>query len=466
MQLDDASKILLFRIFQFKMRISDPGFIYAQLTYNDNMPARLRLNYRMLPILVVVLIILQVIDPAIAWKTLLVFLGGAWLLGWVWAYGLAKGLKFTREMRYGWAQVGDELEERFTIYNDSMFPATWLEITDYSNLPDYHASFATLVGGKSTSELTTHGRCARRGLYTLGATSLQSGDPLGIYSIQINDPGRQTLLVLPPVIPLPPISVTPGGFWGDGRPRNQTPEQSVGAAGVREYQPGDALRMIHWPTSAKHDKTFVRLLEGTPAADWWIVLDLDGAVQIGAGWDSSEEHAVILAASLVDRGLRSRIAVGLAVNGEQPSWQTPSSNPDQRWGLLRSLALARTGTLNLQQFLERSAGSFGRQSSLVIITSNIEPAWSGSLAELQWRGSVVPTIMLLEPASFGGTASAFGLASQLQHMGLACHIITRDLLNRPEAHPGQAGRWEWHISATGKAIPIHKPAESGWRKLA
>jgi uncharacterized protein (DUF58 family) len=430
------------------------------------MPARLRLNSWLLPVVVILTIILQIIDPARTWKTLIVILGGAWLIGWLWARGLARGLHFTREIRYGWAQVGDELEERFTLTNDSFFPATWVEMVDFSSIPDYHPSLATVVGGKGTNEFTSHGECSRRGLYTLGGTSLVSGDPLGIYSVRIDDPASQTLLVLPPVVPLPSIDVTPGGFIGDGRPRSHSPEQSVGAASVREYLPGDALRMIHWPTSAKHGKTFVRLLDGTPSADWWVLLDLAAAPQVGSGWDSTEEHAVVLAASLTDLGLRNRKAVGLAVNGQPAQWLTPRANQDQRWAIMRALALAKPGELSLQQFLERSGKSFGRQSSLVVISADVSGGWVEALAQLQWRATVVPTILLVDPASFGGQGNVNGLAAELQQMGISCHIITRDLLDRPEAHPGQSGRWEWRTSVNGKAIPIRKPVDVDWRRLA
>jgi len=428
------------------------------------MSVRLRLNSWILPVLVLLAFILQVSDPARTWKMLLVLLGGAWLVGWLWARGLARGLHFTREVRYGWAQVGDELEERFTVQNDSSFPATWVEINDFSTLPDYHASLATAVGNNSINEFTTRGQCTRRGLYILGTTRLQSGDPLGIYTVSIDDSHSQTLLVLPPVVPLPPIAVTPGGVMGAGRPRSHSPEQTVGAAGVREYQSGDALRMIHWPTTARQGKPFVRLLDGTPAADWWILLDLDEQAQVGVGWDSTEEHAVVLAASLADLGLHSRKAVGLAVNGEQVCWMPPRENESQRWEILRALALARPGKMDLQQYLERNGKSFGRQSSLVVISSNVSAAWVETLAPLQWRG-IVPTVMLVDPASFGAEANAGKLAAQLQQMGTNCHIITRDLLDQPEAHPGQAGRWAWRTSATGKAIPIRKPVDVDWRRL-
>lgn len=429
------------------------------------MSGRLRLNSWVLPIAVSLLLILQVVDPSRVWKTLLVMLGGAWLVGYLWARGLAKNLRLTREVRYGWVQVGDELEERFTVVNDSFFPATWVEIDDYSTLPDYHASLATSVGSNSENELLSQGQCSQRGLYILGGTTLQSGDPLGIYTVSINNPASQTLLVLPPVVPLPSIDVTPGGFMGEGRPRSHSLEQTIGAAGVREYQPGDALRMIHWPTTAKHNKTFVRLLDGTPATDWWILLDLEASAQVGSGWDSTEEHAIVLAASLADRGLRSRKAVGLAINGQDVCWKTPRQNESQRWEILRTLALARPGALSLQQYLERNGKSFGKQSSLVVITASVDPGWAEALALLQWRG-IVPTVLLIDPTSFGGQGNPAGLAGQLQHMGISCHIINRELLNRPEAHPGQHGRWEWRTSVTGKVTPIRKPVDTEWRRLA
>jgi len=429
------------------------------------MSTRLRLNSWILPVLLILLVVLQILDPSRVWKTLLVLLGGGWLVGYLWARGLARNLRLKREMRYGWAQVGDELEERFTVENDSFFPATWVEIDDDSTLPDYHASLATVVGGKSVNEFSTRGQCSRRGLYILGGTRLQSGDPLGIFTVTIDNPASQTLLVLPPVVPLPSIDVTPGGFMGAGRPRSHSPEQTVGAAGVREYQPGDALRLIHWPTTAKHNKTFVRLLDGTPDADWWIVLDLEASAQVGAGWNSTEEHAIVLAASLADRGLRSRKAVGLAVNGESAGWLAPRQDENQRWQILRALALARPGNFSLKEYLERSRKSFGKQSSLVLITANVSTDWAEALAPFQWRG-LVPTVMLLDPATFGGAGNATGLAGQLQQMGISCHLISRDLLDRPEAHPGHRGRWEWRVSVTGKVVPIHKPADADWRSLA
>ena len=314
---------------------------------------RIRLNARLLPFIVILLLVMQLIDPSRVWTALLVGLGGAWLLAFFWARALAGGLRITREMRYGWAQVGDKLEERFTLVNSSTLPATWVEVSDQSTLPGYSASIATGVDGSSSNQWWTDGTCKRRGLYWLGNTIVYAGDPLGIFTVTIEDPARTNLMVMPPVVPLPQIEITPGGFLGEGRPRPNAPEYTVGAAGVREYMPGDSLRTVHWKTTARLQKPYVRLFDGAPAGDWWILLDLQEDVHIGANEDSTEEHAIILAASLADKGLRARQAVGLVASGENLVWLPPQPGESQRWEILRELAMVSPGHVPLSELLER-----------------------------------------------------------------------------------------------------------------
>lgn len=433
--------------------------------YNRLMRAQMRLNHRLLPLLLTLSIVMQSIDPSRVWKILIVGLGGAWLFGWLWARGLARSLRLAREMRYGWAQVGDRLEERFTLLNASIFPATWVEIDDHSTLPGYRASLATAIGGEGEVTLLTEGLCSRRGLYLLGGATLRCGDPLGMYTVTIEDPASRALLILPPVVPLPPIEVTPGGYLGDGRPRLRALEESVRAAGVREYRPSDPLRRIHWPTSARQGRLFTRQLDGNPAGNWWILLDLDRNVQAGSDWDSTVEHGIVLAASLADQSLQNKQSVGLAVNGEPPTWLPPRESERQRWDILRALALTQPGGLTLADFLRHGGKTFGKHASLVIITPSTKTDWLEALAPLLWRG-IVPTVLLLEAASFGGQGSSQSIAEQLRGMGIVCHVITRDLLNRPEARPGQAGRWRFRQSKiTGKVQTIQRPDNLDWRRL-
>lgn len=418
-----------------------------------------------MPALVALLLLLQLTLPYRGWVILLVGMGGGWLTGYLWARSQAHGLRLIREMRFGWAQVGDRLEERFTLINEGWAPALWVELVDHSSLPDYQASRVTGVDGMSSNRWRLASVCSRRGLYSIGPTSLRSGDPFGLYTVSLHFPDSSTLLVTPPIVPLPTIEVAPGGRAGEGHPRADALERTVSVSGVRDYHPSDSLRWIHWRISAHRDALSVRLFDSTPASDWWIFLDLDQEVQVGQGWDSTEEHGVMLAASLADRGLRSGRAVGLVTHGEELVWLPPQGGGSQRMEILRALALAAPGSLPLAGFLERARPASRHSASLIIITPAVEGGWTEALLPLLRRGTV-PTVLLLDPASFGGTGDARKMLALLSNLGVARYVITRDLLDRPEARPGQQGRWKWRILPTGRAVPLHRPHDTPWRGLS
>jgi len=425
----------------------------------------LRLNTRLLPLLVIALFVMQLVDPSRVWTVLLVGLGGLWLVSFIWAWSHARNLSLLREMRYGWVQVGDALEERFTLKNKGWLPATWVEIEDHSTLPGYDAGLATGVDGTGTNQWRKKGTCDRRGLYQLGHTSLHTGDPFGVYSVTVTNPAKTTLMVMPPVVPLPHLEIIPGGYSGEGPPLPDAPERTVDASSVREYVPGDSMRLVHWKTSARHDEMFVRLFDGTPASDWWILLDLQADVQAGSGSDSTEEHGVILAASLADRGLQAHRGVGLVVNGKRLDWLPPRTGAGQRWEILRRLALASPGKTSLGEVLEHARPNLGRNASLLVITPTRNTDWFIALPHLA-RSGIRPTVLLLDLHSFDSKIDNSGVAAELQKMHVTCHILPREMFDLPEAQPGSRGQWEWRVSPLGKAIPVRAPEDSSWRRLA
>jgi uncharacterized protein (DUF58 family) len=280
-------------------------------------------------------------------------------------------------------------------------------------------------------------------------------------------------MVMPPVVSLPMIEVAAGGRAGEGRPRPNAMERTVSAATVREYTPGDSRRWIHWRTSARHDALYVRLFEGVPAGDWWILLDLNREVQAGEGMEATEEHGVILAASLADRGLRGGKAVGLVTHGEDLVWLRPQGGEGRRWEILRALALVSVGERPLSQILTQIGPALGRYASLVIITPAVDGEWIESLVPLM-RRDIVPTVLLLDRASFDraqdrsfdGEGDARRTGALLAELGVVRHVISRDLLDPSEMQPGKRGHWEWRVLGTGHAVPVRKPQDTEWRALA
>ena len=382
---------------------------------------RLKLNSWLLPVLVGVLLVLQITSPYRGWVVFLVGLGGVWLASYVWVRLLARGLRFSRAMRFGWAQVGDRLEERFELDNGGALPALWVEVVDHSTVPGYPAGWTTEVEARHLRRWSRWATSSRRGLFSLGPTTLLIGDPFGVYTASLHYPTSMPFLILPPVLSLPSIRVSPGGMSGEGNPRPNAQERTISAASVRDYVPGDSQRWIHWRTTARKDSLYVRLFDGTPSGDWWILLDMDSRVQVGEGDDSTEEHGVVLAASLANLGLQLRKSVGLVMHGQDLVWLPPEAGDARFWRILRDLALVSPGPCPLTDLLVQMMPVIGQHASLVIITPAVDRAWVEALLPLMRRG-VVPTVLLLDSTALGGSADAsFGAVEQIRRDDIVSH---------------------------------------------
>jgi uncharacterized protein (DUF58 family) len=299
----------------------------------------------------------------------------------------------------------------------------------------------------------------------LGPADLRTGDPFGVYSFNLHLPDSTLLMVMPPIVPLPAIEIAPGGRVGQGkRSRRGSIETTVSSDGVHEHQPGESLKAVHWPTSARREKLYVRQFERTPASDWWIFLDLHAQAQIGEGFDSTDEHAIILAASLADRGLRQGQAVGLVAYGKELIWLPPKRSFAQRIDILRALATASRGEHALDELLTSQRYELRHGASLIVITPDVNTRWIKPLVRLTPSG-VTPTVLFLDPVSFGGEGFAASVLNLLVDYDIQYSLITRELLNRPESRPGTQGQWEWRILGFGKAVPVRRPANMRWRPL-
>ena len=416
---------------------------------------RMRLKTPLLPALAALLLIVHQFAPYRGWWILLLGLGGLWLVAYVWTRSLMHHLDFQREIRSVWTQVGDQMAERFTLSNDSWVPAPWVEVTDHSTLPDYRPNCVVSLRWRDETSWEERSVCSRRGAFMLGPTTLTTGDPFGIYQAELKHNAKLPITVLPPVVPLPPLWIRANGDTGESSDRQRALEYAVSAAGVREYQPGDSLRRIHWRTSARRDELFVRLFDGPTTHSWWIVLDLDRRAHVGSGNDSTEEHAVILAASLAEQGFRTRQSVGLAAQGERLIWVPPQNGHHHRWEILDGLARAKPGSHTLADFLNRLAFRVGNDAGLIVITPAVTGNWLEAFTPLL-RREVTSKIFLLDPASFGSDGNLRQMETMLSEMRLDYHIIPHAFLEEREPQPIEHG-WV--------TVDTERPSHATWQEL-
>jgi hypothetical protein len=331
-------------------------------------------------------------------------------------------------MRFGWSQVGDHLQELFILKNDGWAPAVWISLEDHSDLAGYSGSRITRIGSNTRRRWFERGICERRGLYTIGPTTLHTSDPLGIYQVSIDYPATANMMVMPPIVSLPEIQISPGGKIGEGTNIIKSWDHTVTTSGVREYQHGDSLRYIHWPTSARSSDFFVRTFDSTPTSDQWIFIDMNGAVNAGEGEDASEEHGIILAASLMNWFLESGQAVGLGANGKKLTWLRPRSDETQRWSILRGLALLDKGAEPLSRLLDVARQSIRFRSSIIVITADLSGSWLNPVLLMQKKG-IIPTILLLNAPAFGGDGDHRILETKLNLLGINHYLINPEYLD-------------------------------------
>jgi uncharacterized protein (DUF58 family) len=411
--------------------------------------------------LAVLLVLLQLFSPNRAWVILLCGVGGMTLAAYLWARSLARSVRVTRSLRYVWAQVGDLLEERFALLNRGKWPVLWAEVDDESNLPDYPSQRVVGASGGQTSRWRVSTVCKRRGVFTLGPWTVRMQDPFGLFTVTQRYEQIHSLLVVPPVMELPSVVLPRGVATGRAVARQPAADLTLNVSATRPYAPGDPLRRIHWPSSARHDALMSKTFDAEVSGDLWIVLDLDAGVQAGEGEESTEEYGVILAASLAERMLRQNRAVGLVAYGAQEAYLMPGRGEGQLWRLLQALALVQAGESSpLATVLTEMRALLGRRTTVAVITPSDDPAWVETLWPLLRRG-VAPTAILLDPASFGGQGDLSPVRGMLAGLGIPAHVIAQGYPFRPSpCTHRQGGTWEFRVTPLGRVIVTQRPREA------
>lgn len=425
-------------------------------SYNRRMNQQVKLRQPLIAWITALLLGLQLVDPSRVYTILLVTFGGIFIFAWVWARSLGKEIQLRRETRLSWVQVGGHIEERLTLSNTSLFPAPFIQFIDHSTMPDFNAGKSTSISAGGIDQWTVSTFCKQRGMFSLGDAQVITGDPFNIFEVTLHASQRTSILVLPQPATLPEFSIAPSGLLGEGQPRRNAPQQTMHASTVREFAEGDSTRLIHWPTTARTDKTFVRLMENAPEGAWWILLDLDQNNMHGEGWDSIEEQSVSLAASLTDLGLRERKSVGLISNGAELAWLPPQKGEAQKWEILQALAVSRPGQLPLASLFDKMQTSLGKHHSLLIITACTQVSWIKSLPLLLKRG-ILSTAFVMDPSGFDQNQSMEAVLFTLGQNNIRHHVIPRGMIEPPKLNPSPSSTWKWRATPTGQFMPVKNP---------
>ncbi len=154
-----------------------------------------------------------------------------------------------------------------------------------------------------TASATYRVTCRPRGIYEVGPSTVTTRDPLGLAELPAQPGPIDRIVVYPTVEDLTGFPMTRGQ---DPAINATRPEHSQRGGEdfytLREYQRGDDLRRIHWPSSAKTEELMIRQLETPWQSRALVLLDVRQSA-----YESSDafETAVSGAASVVTHLVRS-----------------------------------------------------------------------------------------------------------------------------------------------------------------
>ncbi|GAA2076487.1 DUF58 domain-containing protein [Aeromicrobium halocynthiae] len=265
--------------------------------------------------------------------------------------------------------------------------ARWRDALPSAVVGDAEGRLPGIGGGDEVEvEHVVHG--VRRGRHAIGPLLLEVEDPFGLVVRRrtVGEPSEVT--VLPRVVDLhdggPPVPEREGAVRPDPRPAGVGPDDVV----ARTYQPGDALKRVHWKATAHRGELMVRQEEQESDSHVTVVLDTDafslGTARDGHGrWEVSTdlEWLVCAAASLTNHlAHRGHDLTVTALDGFE---RRLGEQGDQVEDVLVDLAVLEPQVA--PELVDPTRGGVGPGTSVVLLLGSIEPDrardWVGSLED-------------------------------------------------------------------------------------
>jgi len=313
-----------------------------------------------------------------------------------------------------------------------------IEVVRSSRIPVGSVVVHGTVGRLGAREwrLHGHGRVTRakvelgalpRGCFALADARLVLGDFLGLESVTPPATFSSTAVVVHPrLVALDGLFSDAGRVGGDGRRLLLRRPAGFDFHSVREYEQGESLRRVHWPTSARRGQLMVKELEDSPRDSIVVLLDCDPAGAAGEPPDSSFDTAVRAAGSILQlHATRGRSAT-LVTTGSDRAVVSVRSGESDFGAVLAALAAtdadARHG---LARSLSLDHAPIAKGGELVVVTAALEPAAATALLEFAMR-RFVSVVWIDAPSWASRPTRATPSVLRLSASGIPVTVVRRD----------------------------------------
>jgi uncharacterized protein (DUF58 family) len=296
--------------------------------------------------------------------------------------------------------VGDKMRVTYTLRNSSRLPKPWLEVHNPTTMPGGLPGRAITLGGRSERSWLIRAPLTRRGHFRIEPLHIRTGDPFGFFEASATVGQGISVVVYPRLEPLPMWRLPSASLEGSHASPERTLQTTPLATTVRPYAPGDSMNRIHWRSTARHGDIQVKEFDLEQTADAWIILDLQRGIGAGRGDESTTEAAIRAAASIADKAINEKRAVGMTVNAGRMAFLPADRGGRQHQKIMALLAAVDAdASTPLVEAIIASVGRLRRGMTAVVVTPSIDPSWVRPLASLRARG-VSCVVVTLDTAAY------------------------------------------------------------------
>ena len=235
--------------------------------------------------------------------------------------------------------------------------------------------------------------CTQRGYYLFGPARLQAADPWGLFLTEEELDGRTSLIVYPSLLPLAELGLQQRHPLGDIRARQQLLTDPARTVGIRDYEPDDPFKTIHWGATARRGALQTRIYEPTASLEAAILLDIDTFEQYWEGIQPElVERMISVAATVATLANTERWSFGLYANcatagSDQFVRLSPSRSPAQLPLVLETLAKVVPFSLApMPQLLRRIGPKLPWGATLLVISAVPSQAMQLAMLRLAEHG--------------------------------------------------------------------------------
>lgn len=250
------------------------------------------------------------------------------------------------------------------------------------------------------------------GVYEVGPTDLRLEDPFGLFFEERSVAPPDTLWVLPRPedlrkaallsrLPLPLLGEHQVNRPGDG----------FDFFALREYVPGDTMRMVNWKASARSGKMMVNQMERTTAAEVAIFIDGRAVVDVGPEDRSPRVLAARAAASLVDFVYKTKDNARIYVYTDHVREIEPMPAERMIPHVMEQMAELRpTGDFPLALAVRQALPSLKPSTPVILVTPLLDDGSIMEAASILLANGMIVTVVTPQPVSLPGVDKDFANA--------------------------------------------------------